>query len=163
MEDEIAPNEFWVNENLDKTRHEGAECEFEYTWDIIRLYGNMTYHNAEFRNGTNAGKTVPLVPEIMANAGLSVNFLNDFEVKPEIQYIGSSFQGGDNSNTAEKVGGYVMYDLFFFYRPQLKEKLKITAFWGLENLTDEKHALIYYNGYYPLPGITIKGGISLEF
>jgi iron complex outermembrane receptor protein len=164
MQDEIVPNAFWVNENLDKTRHEGAEFDISYVLkNWAELYGNVTYHNAEFRNGTHAGNTVPLVPKTMVNAGLAIYLPGHLELRPEMKYIGTSYQGGDNSNTAEKIDRHTTFDMFLFYRPEPTENCRFSAFVGVENLTDEKHAFINYGGYYPLPGITVKGGISIGF
>lgn len=164
MCDEIVPNASWVNENLDETRHEGAEFDISYLWgDRVRLYGNVTYHNAEFRNGANAGKTVPLVPETTVNAGVVIDLPWHLELRPEMKYVGASYQGGDNSNTAEKVDRYTRFDVLLSYRPEPAGNYRFSAFVGAENLTDERHALINYGGYYPLPGITVKGGISVNF
>ncbi|TFG91032.1 MAG: TonB-dependent receptor, partial [Syntrophobacterales bacterium] len=164
MQDEIVPNAFWVNANLDETRHEGAEFDISYVLkDWARLYGNVTYHNAQFRNGTHAGNKVPLVPETTVNAGLAMYLPWHLELRPEMKYVGTSYQGGDNSNAAEKVERYTMFDILLFYRPEPRENFRFSAFIGVENLTDEKHALINYGGYYPLPGVTVKGGISIGF
>jgi len=164
MEDEIVfNNATWKNENLDKTRHEGIECFLSYdlkSWG--KLYGNLTYHRAIFDNGANTGKTVPLVPDKKINAGLEIYLPGHLTLRPEVRYAADAFQGGDNSNTAEKVKSYTFYDLFLFYRPAWRNH-KVSAFVGLENLTDEKYELIYYSGYYPLPGILFKGGINVEF
>ena len=163
MEDEIAPNAFWVNENLDKTRHEGVEFAMSYklkNW--AKLYGNFTYHDAEFREGGNVGKKVPLVPEEMANAGLEIYLPYAFTLRPEMRYVGKCYQGGDKANTSEQMNNYTLYDFFLFYRPKF-DNFKISAFLGVENLTDEKHSIISWGGYYPQPGITAKGGISFMF
>ena len=163
MEDEIAPNAFWVNENLDKTRHEGVEFAMSYklkNW--AKLYGNFTYHDAEFREGGNVGKKVPLVPEEMVNAGLEICLPCAFTLRPKMRYVGKCYQGGDKANTSEQMNNYTLYDFFLFYRPKF-DNFKISAFLGVENLTDEKHSIISWGGYYPQPGITAKGGISFMF
>ncbi len=163
MEDEIAPDANWVNQNLDKTRHEGIELGASYLWEkVAKVYGQMSYRNTEFRNGPNDGKDVPLVSEILGNAGVILYLPYGLELNPEIRYVGEAYQGGDFSNSKEKIDDYTLCNLFLYYRSELKT-LKFSAFVGVENLTDEKSALIYYNGYYPLPGITVKGGISLKF
>lgn len=165
MRDEIVYNNAsYTNENLDETRHEGAEFDISYLlkgW--AELYGNVTYHNAQFRNGIHVGKKVPLVPETAANAGMAIHLPWHLELRPGMKYVGTSYQGGDNSNTAEKVARYTMFDVLLFYRPEPTKGFRFSAFVGVENLTDEKHALINYGGYYPLPGATVKGGISINF
>ena len=164
MQDEIVPNAFFVNENLDETRHEGMEFDISYLLkDWARLYGNITYHSSEFTNGTHAGNAVPLVSETTVNAGLTIYLPCHLELRPEMKYVGTAYQGGDNSNTAEKVGRHTTFDLLLFYRPEPTEDFRVSAFVGVENLTDEKHALINYGGYYPLPRVTVKGGISIDF
>ena len=163
MEDEIAPDQNWVNQNLDKTRHEGIELGASYLWEkATRVYAQMSYRRAEFRNGPNAGKDVPLVSNLLGTAGAILYLPGGFELNPEIHYAGEAYRGGDLSNSEDKIDDTTLCNLFLYYRPTLK-KLKFSAFAGVENLTDEKPVLIYYNGYYPLPGITVKGGISFKF
>jgi iron complex outermembrane receptor protein len=156
-------NATFRNENLDATRHEGVEFSLVYElkkWG--KFYGNFTYNRAIFEAGVNVGKTVPLVPARKANAGLEIYLPYYFTICPAVRYADDAFQGGDNSNTADKVRSYTSYDLFLQYRRTYKN-YKISGFIGAENLTDQKYDLILYNGYYPYPGLTVKGGVSIEF
>ncbi len=164
MEDEISWDASqYINRNLDETRHEGIELGASYLWEkVAKVYGQLSFRNSEFRSGPNSGKDVPLVPEILGSAGVILYLPYGLELNPEVKYIGKNYQGGDDSNVLEKVDDYTVYNLFLYYRPTIKN-LKLSAFAGVENLTDEKHALIYWGGYYPLPGITVKGGISLKY
>lgn len=164
MENEITFNNLtWKNENLDKTRHEGVE--FSLSFELSgrgKIYGNFTYHRAIFDSGRNTGKTVPLVPERKVNGGLEIYLPYSLTLHPSVRYISDAFQGGDNSNTSEKIKSYTLYDIFLHYRPTGKNH-KVSAFLGIENLTDEKYDLIYYNGYYPMPGVIFKGGLAWKF
>jgi len=175
MEDEIAWNNApWPNGrngNLDKTRHEGVEFAMSYKLKkLARIYGNFTYHNAEFREGGNIGKKVPLVPEEMANAGLEICLPYALILSPEVRYVGKSYLGADYDNNTEQMDDYTIYNLFLRYEPELDD-LKISAFFGVENLTDEKYATMgsdweqygLPNVYYPSSGVTVKGGISIGF
>lgn len=164
MEDEIIYNSStWRNENLDKTRHEGAEFSISYKLEKLgKFYGNVTYHDAEFTSGQYNGKKMFLVPKEMANAGLEICLPCAFTLRPEMRYVGKCYQGGDKANTSEQMNDYTLYDLFLFYKPEF-DNFKISAFLGVENLTDEKHSIISWGGYYPQPGITAKGGISFMF
>lgn len=175
MEDEIAWNNApWPNgrnENLDKTRHEGAEFAMSYKLkDLAKFYGNFTCHDAEFREGGNAGKKVPLVPGEMANAGLEIYLPYTLMLRPEVQYIGKRYLGADYDNNTEQMDDYTIYNLFLRYEPEFDD-LKISAFFGIENLTDEKYSTMgsdweQYgspNVYYPSPGITVRGGVSIGF
>ncbi|MCD6487294.1 MAG: TonB-dependent receptor [Syntrophobacterales bacterium] len=168
MEDEIAWNNVTSrNENLDKTRHEGVEFAMSYKLkNLAKIYGNFTYHDAEFREGGNVGKKVPLVPQEMANARLEIYLPYALMLRPEVEYVGKSYLGNDNDNSAEQLDDYTIYNLFLRYDPEFSD-LKLSAFFGVENLTDEKCSTMGYEGtpnvYYPSPGITIKGGISFKF
>ncbi len=164
MENEITYNyATWRNDNLDKTRHEGLECAIDLklkTWG--KLYGNFTYHRAEFRAGSYDGKTVPMVPSRKANAGLEIYLPYNLTLRPEIRYTDDAFQGGDNANTAAKIKSYTLYDLSLLYRQKIFN-CDVSAYLGAQNLSNEKYELIYYNGYYPYPGFNLKGGVSVTF
>ena len=76
LEDEIAySNITWQNENLDKTRHQGVEIDFRYqTCAYAALFGNIAYTDAEFRQGENNGKKIPLVPEWKYSLGVDMKY-----------------------------------------------------------------------------------------
>ena len=175
MEDEIswfATGSFaGYNKNQDKTRHDGAEVSLSYLWEKrARLYGNFTYHMATFENGANNKKEMPLVPNRMANSGIEIYLPYNLMLRPEVRYVGDAFLSGDNDNNAEKLESYALYNLFLSYKPSFG-KVNMTAFFGVENLTDVKYSSFGSDNaswgsastYYPMPGITIKAGLSFEF
>ncbi|MBM4271155.1 MAG: TonB-dependent receptor [Deltaproteobacteria bacterium] len=167
MEDEIV----WdgtKNVNMDKTRHDGAEISASYKLkDWAKIYGNFTYHKATFEAGKYNNKEVPLVPNKIANAGVEVNLPFSLMLRPEVRYVDKSYLNLDYDNVRDKLESYTLYNIYLFYRPTLR-KVNITAFFGVENLTDEKYSSygMKYgatNVYYPMPGIIYKGGLSFEF
>jgi iron complex outermembrane receptor protein len=178
MEDEIS----WFatglftgyNKNQDKTRHDGAEISLSYLWEKrARLYGNFTYHLATFENGPYNKKEMPLVPNRLANAGVEIYLPYDLMLRPEVRYVGDAFLSQDYNNIAEKLDSYTLINLYLSYKPSFG-KIHMTAFFGAENLGDVKYASFGSynvpaygaggpNTYYPMPGITFKGGLSLEF
>jgi len=173
MEDEIQyvgsfPTGY--NQNTGKTRHEGAEFSFSYSWEKwVRFYGNATYHSATFEDGANNKKEMPLVPNRMANFGVEINLPWQLTLRPEMRYVSNCFLSGDNANTGEKLDPHTVFNVYLLYRPTWG-KIKTTAFLGVENLTDLEYAVAGYDGrpwssntYYPMPGISVKGGLSLEF
>ncbi|MDZ4164601.1 MAG: TonB-dependent receptor [Smithellaceae bacterium] len=177
MEDEISwfatGQSTGYNKNQDKTRHDGAEVSLSYLWEKrARLYGNYTYHLATFENGANMKKEMPLVPNRMANAGMEIYLPANLTLRPEVRYVGDSFLSGDNDNNTEKLEAYTLYNLYLSYRPPAG-KIGLTAFIGVENLTDVKYSTFGsdnvswptpgINTYYPMPGIAFKGGLSFEF
>jgi iron complex outermembrane receptor protein len=182
MEDEIQ----WVatgpftgeNQNAGKTRHDGAEVSLSYLWEkYARLYGNFTYHKATYEEPVpgyqNNKKELWLVPNQMANLGLEIYLPYNLMFRPEIRYVGDSYLSQDYDNIAEKLAGYTLINLYLSYKPSFG-KLHMTAFCGVENLGNVNYASfgsynvpVYGvgapNTYYPMPGITFKGGLSFEF
>jgi len=172
MEDEIAYNPAtYRNENLDDTRHRGIEVALSYLFaDYFTVYGNCTCQDAEFKNGENSRDEIPLVPQAMATGGVEFSLSRGFLVRPEVRYVGSSYLGADYDNSSEKLQAYTLWNLFFQYDHEF-DTWELRAFFGIENLTDEKYSTLGYEGiagwtpdsYYPQPGITLKGGITFNF
>jgi iron complex outermembrane receptor protein len=160
------------NQNVGKSRHDGAEISLSYLWEKrARLYGNFTYHMATFEDGgANNKKEMPLVPNRMANAGVEIFLPYNLTLRPEMRYVSDAFLSGDNDNNTEKLEAYTLYNLYLSYKPSVR-KVNVTAFFGVENLTDVKYSSFGsdnvswggINTYYPMPGITFKGGLSFEF
>jgi iron complex outermembrane receptor protein len=159
------------NQNVGKTRHDGAEISLAYLWEKrARFYGNFTYHKATFENGPNDGKEMPLVPKRMVNGGIEIYLPYNLTLRPEVRYVSDAYLSGDNDNNTEKLESRTIYNLYLFYKPTFG-KFSMTAFFGVENLTDEKYSSFGsdnvswggVNTYYPMPGIMWKGGLSFEF
>jgi iron complex outermembrane receptor protein len=175
MEDEIqyvpVPGGGGYNQNVGKTRHDGVEASISYLWGkLARVYGNFTYHMARFENGINNKKELPLVPNRMANAGVEIFLPWHLTLRPEVRYVSEAYLSLDNDNNTEKLEGHTLYDLYLSYHASVRD-VSVKAFFGVENLTDEKYSLFGsdnvswggINTYYPMPGITFKGGLSFEF
>ena len=159
------------NRNTGKTRHDGTEFSFSYLWpNYLKVYGNYTYHMATFENGVNNKKEMPLVPRQIANAGLELYLPYNLTLRPELRYVGNAYLSGDNDNSTEKLEAYTLLNCYLFYKPTLG-KTVLTIFLGADNIADVKYSSfgIDYeqysmpNFYYPMPGITFKGGITFEF
>ena len=163
MEDEIIYSGS-RNRNFDKTRHQGVEAEFSYAWGTwFELFGNVSYHDATVESGQYNEKEIPLVPTRMANAGVKIYLPLSLVLEPTVKYVSDCHRGGDNDNTKEKLDEYTLYDLFLYFRPKT-DRMKVQAYCGIENLSDETYSTMnYYGGYYPEPGITWKAGLSLQF
>ena len=178
MEDEIQ----WVstgpftgeNQNAGKTRHDGAEVSLSYLWEKhARLYGNFTYHKATYEDGAYNKKELWLVPNRMANVGIEIYLPYNLTLRPEVRYVSDSFLSQDYNNIAEKLDSYTLINLYLSYKPPFR-KIHMPAFFGVENLGNVNYASFGSynvpaygagapNTYYPMPGITFKGGLSFEF
>ncbi len=178
MEDEIQ----WVstgpftgeNQNAGKTRHDGAEVSLSYLWEkYALLYSNFTYHKATYEDGPFNKKELWLVPNRMATVGMEIYLPYNLMLRPEVRYVGNSFLSQDYNNIAEKLDSYTLINLYLSYKPPFR-KIHMTAFFGVENLGNVNYASFGSynvpaygagapNTYYPMPGITFKGGLSFEF
>lgn len=158
------------NENLDSTRHQGAEATFSYLWEKrVKIYGSFTYHRATFEAGPFSGRELPLVPNRTVRMGAEWHLPGSFMLRPEARFVSNSYLSGDLDNNGEKLSAYQVYNLFLFYRPEWG-RYKVSAFAAIENLKDEMFAMTGVEGtafspqaYYPMPGRTFKLGISFEF
>ena len=173
MEDEIQyvgtfPTGY--NQNTGSTRHDGAEISLSYLWEkYALLYGNFTYHKATYEDGLYNKKELWLVPNRMATLGLEIYLPYNLMLHPEVRYVGDCFLSQDYNNTAEKLDSYSLINLYLSYKPSFR-KLHMTVFLGVENLANVKYSSFGVDGapwsdntYYPMPGITFKGGLSFEF
>lgn len=159
------------NQNVGKTRHDGAELSASYLWQkYLKVYGNFTYHKATFENGVNEKKEMPMVPNRMINAGLEIYLPYHVTLKPEIRHVGDAYLSGDNDNNAEKLESHTLLNVYVHYKPTFG-KMNMTVFAGVENLTDAMYSSFgvdyasygMANFYYPMPGRTFKGGIRFDF
>ncbi len=159
------------NRNVGQTRHDGAELSLSYLLpQYFRIFGNYTYHKATFENGVNNKKEMPLAPRHMANAGLEVYLPFNLTLRTEVKYVGEAFLSGDNDNNAEKLNDYTLMNLYAYFKPALG-KVDLTAFLGVDNIANVKYCSfgIDYeqygmpNFYYPMPGATFRGGVSINF
>ena len=158
------------NENLDKTRHQGAEFSFTYFIEgVADLYGNFTYHEAKFMEGANMGKNIPLVPEKMGNLGLNIYLPYNLSLRTEMRYVSKSYLGNDNDNSEEQLDSYRVCDMYLSYMAD-KSVPGITLFLGVDNITNEEYNSSGYDGgiwlpnsFYPAPERAFRGGISFLF
>jgi iron complex outermembrane receptor protein len=156
------------NVNADPTRHDGVEVSLSYLWPkYLKVFGNYTYHKATYEDGLYNKKEMWLVPNHMANAGVEIYLPYNITLRPEIQYVSDCFLSGDYLNTAEKLEAHTLLNFYAYYKPTIG-KLSLTAFLGVDNIADVKYSSFgsdygYGSSYYPMPGITFKGGLSFEF
>ena len=159
------------NQNVGKTRHDGAELSVSYLWQsYLKIYGNLTYTKATFQDGPYNKKEMPLVPNRIINAGLEIYLPGQITIKPEIRHVSEAYLSGDNDNNTEKLPAYTLLDIFVYYKPTVGP-LDLSFFAGIENASDKKYASFgidyeqYFmeNFYYPMPGRTFKAGLNLRF
>jgi iron complex outermembrane receptor protein len=157
----------FVNTNLDPTRRRGVEtiASWQATRDV-RLRGNLTYTDAEFRSGPFAGNEVPMVSPWTGNAGVSWNIFGpQLWLDANLRFFSRRFLDGDEINA----------NAVYFVPSTTLVDLKVGGqvdhlFWSatVQNLFDRK----YYDygldqgfgffSFYPQPGRTymMKAGTT---
>jgi iron complex outermembrane receptor protein len=157
----------FTNINLDPTRRRGVET--IASWQMmknVRVYGNLTYTDAEFRDGPNAGNEVPLVARWTGNVGFSWNVIDKaLTFDTIVRYVGERRMDNDQANFQPLIPSYTTVDL------QLGGQIN-QFHWsaGVANLFDVEYFDVaiasaftpgVYNAY-PLPGRTfmVKAGTT---
>lgn len=164
VDDEIAYNgATYLNENIDKTRHQGGELNAKFkATNILSLFGGLGYTNAEFTTGANNGKKIPLVPEFKANTRFELKFDCGFSYRLQYNYLSSRYAGTDYSNSVDKLDSAGTVDMYASYTYK-----KVEFFANATNIFNEE----YYNGYagtgwtsfYPMPEAVYYGGVRFKF
>ncbi len=164
MTDEIAYNGT-ENVNMAKTRHQGIDTYASYEisphWQIN---AGLNLQKAEFRDGTDTGKRIPLVPTNKATAGLAFKPTADINLALFATHVGSRYFGGDTGNVDEKIAAYTTADFVATWR---------VANWTVRgrvaNLTDKKYAALGFygfgwgNSYYPADGRAFFADLRYDF
>lgn len=157
----------FINTNLDPTRRRGVET--IASWQVmrdVRLSGNVTYTDAMFRGGPNAGNEVPLVSTWTGNFGVSWDIVEKWlTLDTVVRYVGDRRMDNDQANFQPLIPSYTTLDV------RLGGEID-QFFWsaGVANLFDEKYfdysvaSASTFGAYnaYPQPGRTymIKAGTN---
>lgn len=151
MEDEIAYNLFTgQNENLQQTRHRGVEIDSR--WKLAadwRFDLSWSGREATFRNGPDAGNTIPLVPESRWTARLAWTGGMWGDHALQANHVGKRYFGGDTANALARLPAYTTLDWQSHWQVRHWELGLRVA-----NLTDRKYASVAFDygfgaGYYP--------------
>jgi len=147
-----------INRNADEpTRRVGGETDLRwYLSDSLTLTGNMGLTDATF---TGTGKTIPLVPEVTAAAGVQWQPTPSWILSVAGNYVGSRYDGNDFANTENKLAAYQVVNTKLIY-----ERSGFQAFAGIDNLFDEVYAAsVYSQRYYPMPTRNYYLGLGYRF
>ena len=156
--DEISfdPTTF-TNVNLDPTRRNGIELngKANVTRDLS-FSGSLQSITAQFSNGPNAGKQIPLVSQL--SAALRMNFQVDARqrIGLGVQYLGEARFGDDNANSCgRKIPSSTLVDARYAFKLNQLE-LSVAA----DNLANNKGYSQAYScasgSLYPNPGRVIR-------
>jgi len=166
IKDEIAYNgTTFQNENLDETRHEGAELDLRYQpVPQFTIYGGIAYLDATFTDGSNDNNHIPMTPEWKSNLGLEWNPGNKLHADIRYTHVDASYMGGDKANNLPKLGNYKTVDLGLGYSCSKNIEIYLKG----KNILNEKYSEAAYNygfgeGLYPMPEATYSAGFRVAF
>lgn len=170
-----------ANTNLDPTRRQGVELEGHHKLtSSLTLDANLTWMEAQFRSGTYAGvdlsgKTVPLAPKWLANAGVTWRPTDAFLWNVTAQYVGKSRMDNDQANQFDtQLDAYVLFNTKVAY----KFTRNIEGAFGINNLLDRKYATYGIRGgdasfqmlgpvanynLYPAPGRNFYASLTVRY
>ncbi|MGE8657343.1 MAG: TonB-dependent receptor [Achromobacter sp.] len=170
-----------ANINLDPTRRQGIELEGHHKLtSSLTLDANLTWMEAQFRSGTYAGvdlsgKTVPLAPKWLANAGVTWRPTDAFLWNVTAQYVGKSRMDNDQANQFDtQLDAYVLFNTKVAY----KFTRNIEGAFGINNLLDRKYATYGIRGgdasfqmlgpvanynLYPAPGRNFYASLTVRY
>lgn len=165
MTDEIAfNNSTFENENLAKTRHRGIEANASYEIDRRwRLSGGLNFQDAQFRDGPDRGKKIPLVADFQATAGIDFKPAAEWNLALRALHVGERHYGGDTANQYEKLPAYTTADFVATWH-----RGAWTARGRLLNLADVRYVPVGFNyygyeSYYPAEGRTAFADLRYDF
>ncbi len=164
MDDEIASNALWENENLDKTIHYGAETYLIVTpVDIFSTRFNYNYTVAKFTEGDNDDNSLPLTPAHSFTIIPEIRAFDIIKVYTEFAYTGEMYGGGDKANDSDKMDSYFLTNTGLSVSLNY-DKADIKVYMDVDNLFDVDYVpLVHYSGYYPGSGREITVGSSISF
>lgn len=103
----------FANTNLDPTRRRGVET--IASWQVmkdVRLRGNLTYTDAEFRAGPFAGNDVPLVSPWTGNVSLAWDIIERWlTLDAAVNYVGERRMDNDQANVQPLISDYTTVDV----------------------------------------------------
>ncbi len=155
----------YTNSNYHHTIHHGLELEAKLNcFEKIFPFVSYTFEKSFFVEGMYAGKTMPLVPENKISSGIDIKPITGLTINYTVNYVGSMFLSSDQTNSVPRLKAYTTMDLNIFF-----EVDHLRIFGSIKNICD---SLYYSNGvkdwignsaYYPAPGRSFEGGVTVFF
>lgn len=157
---------FGDNENIDKTKHYGAEAGFSAKIsDTISTFGSLTYSEAKFSSGPFDGNHIPMVPRFTASLGADFRPIKELLLAMKGTWIGKRYLENDVTNNLDQLESSFVLDSKVSYTYK-----NITAYIGINNLLNKKYSdygahssFANYEKFYPAPERNFYGGVRIVF
>lgn len=157
------PANLGANVNFDPTRRQGLELDADRKISSqVKLRGNMAWRTAHFREGTYAGKQVPLVPEKILALGMDWQWAPQHKISGGVNWVSSSHPDVMNQCV---MPSYSVANIRYAY--QLKD---IDWALAVNNLTDHRYYTQAFacsnqvtSSIYPEPGRVVMASMRYRF
>ncbi len=151
--------------NVPSTRRQGIELGAQYDWGPWQAFLNYSFVDATYRfNGVLAspnspsadddgniavhtGNRIPGIPRHQIKAGLDYAVTPAWTVGGDVEYLGSQYLVGDDSNQNAKLTPYVLLNVRTAY--QVTENIQVFA--KINNLTNRHYAS--FGTYFDTGGV----------
>jgi outer membrane receptor protein involved in Fe transport len=144
---------FGYFQNVGSTRRQGIEAQVNLTSKTLQLYASYALVDARFLDalqvGSNSpfadangnvqilpGNRIPGIPRNLNNAGFDYSITDAFKVGGDALFVGSQYFVGDDSNQAQRLPSYAVFNLHTSY--QINKTFQIYA--RADNIFDSRYA-----------------------
>ncbi len=144
---------FGYFQNVGSTRRQGIEAEINLKSDTLQLYASYALVDARFLDalqvGSNSpfadtnghvqilpGNRIPAIPRNRFKAGIDYSLTDAFKVGGDALFVGSQYLVGDESNQAQRLPSYAVFNLRASY--QINSTVQIYA--RADNVLDNRYA-----------------------
>jgi iron complex outermembrane receptor protein len=156
--------------NLDPIARIGADIGVKLTpfKKYVELDLDYGFVNAEFSEGTNEGKFVPMVAEHTLSSSLMINLPFGLSLGPNALYKSEMYQGFDYANAQPAIDSSLIWGLGARYVIN-KFNGELAVQLAVHNLADTKYAsTVYYmgaygTGYYVDPNMGRSVNVSVQY
>jgi outer membrane receptor protein involved in Fe transport len=144
---------FGYFQNVGSTRRQGIEAEVTLKSTTLQLYASYALVDARFLDalqvGSNSpfadadgnvqilpGNRIPAIPRNRIKAGIDYSVTDAFKVGGDALFVGSQYFVGDESNQAQRLSSYAVFNLHASY--QIDKMFQIYA--RADNIFDNRYA-----------------------
>ena len=144
---------FGYFQNVGSTRRQGIEAEVTLRSSTLQLYASYALVDARFLDalqvGSNSpfadvngnvqilpGNRIPAIPRNRVKAGIDYSVTDAFKVGGDALFVGSQYFVGDESNQAQRLPSYAVFNLHASY--QINKTFQVYA--RADNVFDNRYA-----------------------
>ena len=154
--------------NLTKAHSTGVEVEINHKAGRISQNLNYTYLNNEGQKvGSSDFQLLQFSPHHVGNYRVAVDLPAGFGLTSNVRYLHEQFT--DINKGGVRIPQHAIWNVRLSKIVQIlrqgPQKMPLEAFFGVDNLLNKRYAenADAFNGYFPQPGRTYWGGLSLKF